>query len=76
MVCGLSMSCGRQEYAMPAWKIAYFSPETTAARLADRRFNSQNCQIVAGLWLKYGASPLNIESSSWFKILPGDATIS
>jgi hypothetical protein len=46
-----------------SWKIACPSPETTAARHANRRFNSQNCQIVAGLWLKYGAKPLNIESS-------------
>jgi len=72
----LSMSFGRKEYATRPWKIAYPSPETTEARHANRRFNTQDCQIVAGLWLKYGAKPLNIARSSRFEILPDDATIS
>jgi hypothetical protein len=32
-------------------------------------------QNVAGLWLKYGAKSLNIETSSHCKIPDGDATI-
>jgi hypothetical protein len=33
------------------------------------------CQNVAGLWLKYGAKSVNIETSSWCAIIDRDVMI-
>ena len=43
--------------------------------LAFRDSKLTSCQNVAGLWLKYGAKSLKIETSSRYKILLLDATI-
>jgi hypothetical protein len=43
--------------------------------LATRRFNTCECQNVAGLWLKYGVKSLKIETSVCCAILLNDATI-
>jgi hypothetical protein len=72
----LSMFLGRNEQATGSWMIAY--PQLEEPRqppLAFRDSKLTLCQNVAGLWLKYGAKSLKIETSGPCKILLFDATI-
>jgi hypothetical protein len=69
----LSMFPGRKGKATGSWKIA--DPLVDDRHAADRcrkspatpngirRFKLRGCQNVAGLWLKYGAKSLKIETS-------------
>jgi hypothetical protein len=70
------MFLGRKELATGSWMIAdplVESPQPPLLASGDSMHTY--CQNVAGLWLKYGAKSLKIETSSQCKILPGDATI-
>ncbi len=54
-----SMLLVRKEKAMGSWKIADPpSIRTPTAPTGTRRFNTEVCQNVAGLWLKYGVKLL------------------
>jgi hypothetical protein len=67
---------GRKEKATGSWKIA--DPWSLLAGSPHWHPTIQcvlNSQNVAGLWLKYGAKSLKVETSSRCKILFGDATI-
>jgi hypothetical protein len=69
----LSMFLGRKEKATGSWMIAYPQVEQVEEPrqppLAFRDSTLTLCQNVAGLWLKYGAKSLKIETSSRCKIL-------
>jgi hypothetical protein len=73
---GLSMFLGRREQATGSWMIADPLVKSPAApTLASGDSMHTYCQNVAGLWLKYGAKSLKIETSSQCEILLRDATI-
>jgi hypothetical protein len=76
--CGTNLSklLGLQEQATGLRDRRFPTPELPAAPTGIRRFNSQIvCQIVAGLWLKYGVEPSKIEALSRRKNKTRDATI-
>jgi hypothetical protein len=72
----LSMFLGRKGQATGPWMIADpLVDEPRQPPLASGDSIPIFRQNVAGLWLKYGAKSLKIETSSRYKILLLDATI-
>jgi hypothetical protein len=76
MVCKSLDVLGRKEKATGSLEIAgSLVDERRQPPLASGDSMPTYSQIVAGLWLKYGAKSLKMETSSRCKILSPDATI-
>jgi hypothetical protein len=70
------MFLGRMEQAMHSLRQPIPVDETPSAPSGNPAIHCLTyCQNVAGLWLKYGAKPVNIGTSLWYEIIARDVMI-